>query len=269
MSCLGPKYNPNPPKEWYRYQNNCHPFIPAVEIATLLNPEASKLIPNSYKYFLPVYIKGNILQYKKNSANLTKNQRYSQIAKGMWTNRTKTWSSQNERASNPNSDLLQRVNYTTTIVQKYGLDGTEIIIPINPDCINNPANNSSSLPPRNSSSSNGGIPPPPVNPPPPIILPPKVNNQKYIYLNEIKNGGTLLGNIIQNPCNDEILQQTYLQDCYPTSDSDVPGPLTSLCWNDGLPTYYPKTKLTYGTSDNKWPTNAKFIFSANSITPIV
>ena len=102
MSCFGPNYNPQPPREWYRFQNNCSTaaFSP-INITTLLNP--SNNISPAYKYQLAVYKKGNILQYKKNSSDLTKKQRYAQIAKGMWTNRTKTWSSQSESVSNPNS----------------------------------------------------------------------------------------------------------------------------------------------------------------------
>jgi hypothetical protein len=55
--------------------------------------------------------KGNVLQYKKNSSNLTKQQRYSQIAKGLWTNRTKTYATQSDVYTNPNVLSLKRVNY--------------------------------------------------------------------------------------------------------------------------------------------------------------
>ena len=43
MSCLGPNYNPNPPREWSRYKPRC------------LNNEANA----------QMYMKANILQYIK------------------------------------------------------------------------------------------------------------------------------------------------------------------------------------------------------------
>jgi len=265
MSCLGPDYNPKPTREWYRFENRCSTtaFNPQIDINTLITPGNS--ISNAIKYQLDVYKKGNILQYKKNSANLTKNQRYAQIAKGMWTNRTKTWSSQSEVTSNPNSDMLKRVNYKNKIIQNYSVNGTEIIQPRLCPVI--PTTDTQPLPiPSNTPNTNPVLPPandaPP--PPPPFILPPYVDKPTIIYPVEIQDGGTLIGPVVENPCTGQILDRTYTQDCYPTTDSDVPGPIKFLCWNDGMQTYYPKTKLTYGTSGNKWPTNAKLIFSANS-----
>jgi hypothetical protein len=55
--------------------------------------------------------KGNVLQYKKNSSNLTKKQKYTQICKGMWTNRTKSYSTQTQTYTNPNTSNLLQVNY--------------------------------------------------------------------------------------------------------------------------------------------------------------
>jgi hypothetical protein len=99
-------------------------------------------------------------------------------------------------------------------------------------------------------------------------MPPYVYRPKTIIQAAIQTGGSLIGSIVANPCTGQTLQQTYIQQCNSSSESDVPGPETILCWNDGLQTYYPKTRLTYGTSGNKWPTNAKLIFSANSIKPV-
>ena len=50
MSCLGNDYNPNPTRVWSRFQNNC-----------------SATDSDNMKY------KANVLQYKQNSSNLTKN----------------------------------------------------------------------------------------------------------------------------------------------------------------------------------------------------
>lgn len=55
--------------------------------------------------------KGNILQYKKNSARLTKSQKYSQISRNVGPSRKKVYSTQTETYTNPNSVSLLRVGY--------------------------------------------------------------------------------------------------------------------------------------------------------------
>jgi len=160
MSCLGPCYNPVPTREWSRFQNTCSsnnsatisPIITALQLA------------NNYK--------GNILQYKKNSSNLTKRQIYTQIAKGNWTNRTTTWATQSDTYTNPNTNDL-----------------------------------------------------------------PQVNNTLLCYGRGVS--------------------------CKPTSNSDVPGPIMNLCYNDTQQTYYPKTRVTYLAGSNKWPVNYKNFVAAN------
>lgn len=74
--------------------------------------------------------------------------------------------------------------------------------------------------------------------------------------------------ISENPCTGQIYSVTGNQNCYPTSDSDVPGPVIGLCYNDGLPTYYPRNRYTYSAGGNKWTQGEKFLFSANSIVPV-
>jgi hypothetical protein len=266
MSCLGPTYNPQPPREWYRFSNNCPTNLPEISLYDLINPD--NIISDYYKYRSPFYKKGNILQYKANSANITQSQRYAQIAQGMWTNRTKTWSSQTVNVTNPNSDILKRVNYYTVISPNYSVNGTEIIQPVLStsnitNCAVNVTKNNAVLPKKQQSGT------PPNNPLPPVVqttsgpsMPPYIYRPTVLKPKVIQTGGSLLCNIVENPCTGEILDRTYTKDCYPTTDSDVPGTPTLLCWNSGLQTYYPKTKLTYGTSGNKWPVNSKAIFSA-------
>ena len=274
MSCLGPDYNPVPTREWYRFQNACPGTAPQADEALSANAADPTVgVLQGYKYILPVYKKGNVLQYKKNSSNLTQNQRYAQIAKGMWTNRTKTWGSQSESVTNPNSDLLKRVNYDTFVIPNYSVDGTEVVEPVLAtsditSCMPIPAKNFAALPPRSNLVNNNPTVPVVVKSTTTLTMPPYVYRPKIITQVAIQTGGSLIGTIVANPCTGKILQQTYNQECYPSSDSDVPGPSTILCWNDGLQTYYPRTRLTYGTSGNKWPTNAKLIFSANSIKPV-
>jgi hypothetical protein len=54
--------------------------------------------------------KGNILQYKNNSTNLTKLQKYSQIAKGYKQSRTNAYATQSQTYTNPNIQNLNNVN---------------------------------------------------------------------------------------------------------------------------------------------------------------
>jgi len=247
MSCLGPNYNPIPPREWYRYKPAC--------INQLQNPGVADA------YTLAVLYKGNILQYKKNSASITKNQRYSQIARGAWTNRTTTWASQTQTYTNPNTKSLKRVNYTGALGENSIYDPR-----ICPPIIPTPSYSAlppsgESLPPAPVEPVLPPLPPPPVGPAGPILPPlidPAINPDLVI-----PDGGTLLCNTVEIFCTGEVVTQYVQVFCNPTSDSDVPGPIIDLCYNNGLPTYYPKTKLTYGTSDSKWPVNSKFIFPAN------
>jgi len=120
MSCLGPFYNPVPARAWSRVTSPC--TFPAAN-NTFNN--TSVFLPLFNKYVSPteiagelqMYNKGNILQYKNNSSNLTKKQRYAQIAKGQWTNRTTTWASQNPNGfTDPNTGSLQRVGATNVFV---------------------------------------------------------------------------------------------------------------------------------------------------------
>ena len=244
MSCLGPAYNPMPPREWYRFSNAC------IQFPIITNAKSAGE--------LAMLAKGNVLQYKKNSSNITKNQRYSQIAQGMWTNRTTNWAVQSDIYTNPNTNSLKRVGYTGSV------DGINTVFDprICPPPIVIPINNP--LP----AIGTGGIESPPVPPPPPLppgpspILPP-IQPVPIVPVYVIPDGGTLVCNTVENICTGQVESTTYQNFCNPTSDSDVPGPIRLLCYNSGLlPTYYPKTKLTYGNSGDKWPVNAKFILPA-------
>jgi len=214
MSCLGPGYDPVPPRAWSRVQNRCA-FDTSYSGESYI-PIIKKTVPSQQvAYELDVLAKGNILQYKKNSSNLTQKQRYSQIAKGMWTNRTKTWATQSQIYTNPNTTSLQRVGYTT-------------------------------IPNTNRN----------LNPVP------------YCNNADIKDGGSLVCTRTVNPCTDEVIQVTTTVGCTPTSASDVPGPITYLCYNKGLPTYYPKQRYIMTNGLNKWPINYKLFVSANAIPAI-
>jgi hypothetical protein len=194
------KYLPIPPRAWTRVNNRCtydlsfnegyDPFI--FERVAQIN-------------------KGNVLQYKKNSSQLTKQQRYSQIAKGLWTNRSKTWATQSDIYTNPNTTSLKRVGYVETTRD-------DVIDPFN--C-------------------------------------PNAN---------FKDGGTLVCGTFENPCTGQVIERTFQPNYYPTTDSNVPGPLKLLYWDPRLQTWYPKVRRTMNNSGNKWPVNYKLFTSAVQLT---
>ena len=209
-------YNPQPPRVWSRVQHACSTINDS-------NNGNNSLV---YSYFSNQYVsptvyenekqmlqKGNILQYKKNSSNLTKNQRYSKIAKGQWTNRTKSWATQSQTYSNPNTSSLLRVNYSRIPVPSNAV--------LSLDC----------------------------------------------SANFIKDGGNLICNTIADQCTDTVIKTTNNVRCYSTSDSDVPGPIQELCWNDRVQTWYPRQNLTMNNSANKWPQGYKGFISAVIINP--
>ena len=109
-------YNPNPTRVWSRVQDRCT-YIDSSNNAAYQNvyvPLTGKTVTLGQAIYQDKLIsKGNILQYKKNSSNLTKKQKYTQICKGMWTNRTKSYSTQTQTYTNPNTSNLLQVNYNS------------------------------------------------------------------------------------------------------------------------------------------------------------
>jgi hypothetical protein len=128
----------------------------------------------------------------------------------MWTNRTKTWASQSQTSTNPNTNSLLRVAYVETSIPN-------------------------SLDPFNCTNTN------------------------------IKDGGKLIGNTVVNPCSGDVILRTKTENCYPTTDSNVPGTIQNLCWNDRIQTWYPKQRLQMTNSGDKWPQGYKGFVSANAI----
>lgn len=273
MSCLGNKYNPQPTREWYRYENRCTYDTSTANGTVVYVPLLKQYVSSdALAYELSVLKKGNILQYKKNSANITKSQRYAQIAKGAWTNRTTTWGTQSVSYTNPNTNSLKRVNYsiisinpsnqvtssasTYTTTTADGVFCTPSTSPSQNGFV--PSNNSSGDSNQDTMPPEQGVTPPTTNPIIPSIVSPAAVTEV-----QIADGGNLICNISENICTGQIYKTTTSLNCNPLSASDVPGPtLSRLCYNSALPTYYPRTKLTYGTSDNKWPVGAKVILPA-------
>lgn len=285
MSCLGPNYNPIPQRQWYRFENNF----------------ANSCIPSDnqnggvYQLYSADAIKGNVLQYKKNSSNLTKKQKYAKIVKGNWTNRTTTRATQSQNYTNPNTTSLKRVGYSkislenpsTPIVNFTGIgeinDPNSVfsLYHTTSDPLTCPQPNNYNkkfvLLPNNNieKKTNGSIKPP--------IIPiktkqsggvsnklytiPEASNNSDVPSNKnivIPDGGTLVCNTKENICTGELYNVTEKLTCFPTSDSDVPGPIINLCYNDNNQTYYPRERKTYLAGGNKWPQGEKHIYPANN-----
>jgi hypothetical protein len=245
-------YLPQPPREWSRVQNSCSVITPTDDTGLFQVPYSKKVLPYSeIGPTLAMISKGNVLQYKKNSSNLTQWQKYSKIAKGQWVNRSKTWATQSDRGyTNPNNMNLIRVGGVNVT-----LNGTPTALPLT--C---PKPGTIVYPVLPVNSGGGGGEQNPVLPPPiapvdggnvipivPVPVPEPVVIQDF---------GNLVCGTYENVCTGEIIQPILLDNCHPTTDSDVPGPIEELCWNDGNPTWYPRQRYIMTNSDNKWPINA-------------
>ena len=262
MSCLGKLYNPIPPRVWSRVDSPCQyaPTTPTNSNETIYVPLFKKtLYVWQLQHEFNMLNKGNVLQYKNNSSNLTKSQIYTQIAKNMWTNRNTSYATQTQIYSNPNTKSLKRVNY-----QNITLDGVPTTLPLTcPPVPTTPVNNT--LPNNVTSATNNPeeIPPPPVTQP---SNPPTIPDDTPIIEEPpivIPDGGTLVCNIVENICTGEVLDRTYNMPCHPTTDSNVPGPIIELCWNNGIQTWYPRQRYIMPVSGNKFPVNYKGFVSAD------
>lgn len=222
-------YNPIPPRVWSRVENPCVYIEPGSQYTQAYIPLTSQTVSLAQaEYEMKQISKGNVLQYKSNSARLTKSQKYSQLARMVGPNRTKVFATQSETYTNPNIKGLLRIGYITypfpnEIVGK-------------PNYISGPFSY--------------GIADP--------------NNCSF---NSIKDGGTLICGTYSNPCSDEVYKEPSFTSviCNSASSSNVPGPYI-LCWNNKLQSWFPKKRYTMSNSTNKWPINYKgFVSASNSI----
>jgi hypothetical protein len=223
-------YNPIPPRVWSRVQAQCtytvldssynSVYIPILN-QTVSLAQANSLEKNLYK--------GNILQYKANSSRLTKNQRYSQISKGLWCNRTKVFATQSQTYSNPNKTGLLRVNYTT--------------LPYPNQIVGNPNNISG-----------------------PFQY--NVPNPSGCPTTAVQEGGNLVCGTYVNPCTGNVIQTIPQPSiiCNSSTASDVPGMPVNLCWTPKFQSFFPKNNLTMNNSLSKWPEGYKGFVSA--VTPM-
>jgi hypothetical protein len=257
MTCNSNCYLPNPPRAWSRVQNSCSLFD---------NFQEGEQISASNPYLEYAMLnKGNILQYKKNSSNLTKQQRYSQIAKGQWTNRNTTWATQSTRGyTNPNNQSLERANSINITLARVPTTAP-VTCPRVANIVYEP------LPP----TGGGGSANPEVIPPPPpptessgTMLPPAIVELPVEPI-VIRDLGTLVCGTKENICAGTVIRQPTDTFCHPTTDSDVPGSIMDLCWNDGTPTWYPRQRYIMTNSANKWPVNAPLFSAINIPAPVI
>ena len=226
-------YNPVPPRTWSRVQNKCtsHTNKLSSGLVYLSVPlTGEKHVTLAQAAIEDALLqKGNILQYKGNSSCLTKNQRYAQLAKGGGPNRTKTFATQSQTYTNPNTSGLARVN--------------SVEIPF-PNTIDGQQNNISG----------------------PFQY--AVDNPYGCLSNSLQIGGNLLCGTYMDPCSGEIIKNanTSATICNPASASNVPGS-SILCWNKTVQSWTPRTRHTMGNSGNKWPQGYKGFISAVKPAP--
>ena len=269
MSCNNSDcYLPQPPRAWSRVENGCSQvndtnISPPNTEPIVTVPYSNRQVPASRLGFeIAMINKGNVLQYKINSSCLTKNQRYSKIAKGQWINRTKTYATQNDRGyTNPNIQNLLRVGG-----QNVTLAGAQTNLPVT--CPNNLQNLLNALPDRVSSTTSDQTIPPP-QPPTPAGLAVIVPNVPIPIIEPvvIQDFGNLVCGTSENVCTGEIFSPITIDNCHPTTDSDVPGQIMDLCWNDGNPTWFPRQQYVMTNSANKWPVNAPLVSAVKPATP--
>lgn len=224
------RFLPQPPRVWSRVQNSCTFTNPDPNPNS--NPDPNEYLTAFYKERL--LYKGNVLQYKANSARLTKKQKYSKLANGTGPSRTKTFATQSATYSNPNKTGLLRVG------------GKEIPFPNNivgePNNIAGPYQYD--VPNPDNCNTNGTL----------------------------LDGGTLVCGSYANPCSKEVVvtgNQPGDLICNPSYCSDVPGQPVLLCWDPSIDSWFPKPRYVMNTSGDKWPQGYKGFVSAVKPEPPV
>ena len=218
-------YNPQPTRVWSRVQNPCTFTNPNDDYLSVFVPLTGQNMSQAQaNYEMKQIYKGNILQYKGNSARFTKSQKYSQLAKCSGPNRTKVFATQSQTYTNPNTTGLLRQNFTT--------------YPFPNQIVGAPNNISGPFA--------YGIP-----------------NPNDCSGNAIQDGGTLVCGTFANPCSGVIIKRgvPYATICNPASASNVPGP-SILCWNTKVQTWFPRQRYFMNNSTDKWPINYKGFVSA-------
>jgi hypothetical protein len=222
-------YNPIPTRDWSRVENPCTFVNASDNYNTVFIPLTNQTVSQAQAdYETKQLYKGNILQYKANSARFTKLQKYSQIARMVGPNRKKVFATQSQTYSNPNTTGLLRSGYTT-----YNY----------PNQIVGAPNNISG----------------------PFAY--NIQNPNGCQSTSIEDGGVLICGTFANPCTKEIYKGPKLVSniCNSNSASNVPG-TGLLCWNNKVQTWFPRQRYFMNNSTNKWPFNYKGFVSAINLT---
>jgi hypothetical protein len=260
MSCFNSNcYLPQPPRAWSRVQNSCSLITSTDNSGLVSDPYTGEIVPATVlAERIAMLNKGNILQYKINSSNITKAQKYSLIAKGKWVNRNTTWAIQSTNGyTNPNTTSLKRVGNINIAIDP--ITGAIIGPTTDPPTCPKPIIKKD-LPINNGGGSDIKDPdlPPPVPPSPTSDTFPPIIPDTPITPIVIQDGGVLICSIQENICTGETTSTVSQKICNPTTDSDVPGPIQDLCWNDGTQTWYPRQRYVMTNSTDKWPTNSGY-----------
>ena len=212
-------YLPIPPRVWSRVQNQCTYVLDSSYNSVYIPLTNQTVSPTQAIIEDKLIYKGNILQYKGNSAQFTKSQKYSQLARMAGPNRKKVFATQSETYTNPNTTGLQRVNYST--------------IPFPNTTVGQPNN---------------------ISGPYQYNVP----NPNGCSGTSLQDGGTLVCGTFANPCTGELIRPGAISSriCNPASASDVPGS-SILCWNNKVQTWFPKPRYVMNNSTDKWPVNYK------------
>lgn len=247
MSCFT-NYLPQPPRDWSRVQNSC----------TFVDDDTTYSLQSVF--LANMFNKGNVLQYKKNSSNLTQAQIYSKVVQKQWVNRNTTWATQSAQYSNPNTTSLKRSGNVTNIIID-PITGTVIgETTASVTCPQPTVTNNEGLPSNSGGGSSVSEPsiPPIVDPSSSINndFPPSQPDTAEEETIIIQDGGSLICSVQENLCTGETVTTNSQLFFNPTTDSDVPGPIQELFWNDGVQTWYPRQRYVMTNSGNKWPTNA-------------
>ena len=227
-------YLPIPPRVWSRVENPCVYNLLPNNVNKTYIPLTNQTVPLAQaNYEEQLLYKGNILQYKGNSAQLTKRQKYSQLAKGFGPNRTKVFATQSQTYSNPNTNGLVRVNSG-----EYPFPNQIVGAPNN---IAGPYQYN-------------------------------VANPDGCSSNTLQDGGNLVCGTYANPCTGEIIKAgaTNAGIYNPSYCSDVPGPPIELYWNKKVQPWFPKQRLSMANSSDKWPEGYKdFVSAVKPVPPVV
>jgi hypothetical protein len=232
-------YLPIPPRAWSRVEGNINcisPIIPPLGKYDVYIPLTKQTVPPAIAdYQQKVLYKGNILQYKNNSSNLSKKQIYSKIANGKWIN-NKSYATQSLTYSNPNTKSLYRVNANQ---------------------ISTPNDTAGQV--GNSSGPYGDV----------------YYNPFNCSTDIIEEGGSLVCGTLANPCTNQLIKSSKSQNCALITSSNVPGFRVPgiakiLCWNKKLSVFIPRQRRVMSNSGNKWPFNYKgFVSGLSPLAPIL